>query len=352
MKDKSLIIDKEVNIPVKSKELSGILTKPASGGPHPAIVLLHGSQRTGKEDPYLKFHAENLVQSGFAVLRYDGPGWGGQSSDKTGIETLEDREEEAVLIVKYLQSQPDIQSNKVGLWGISQGGWICQMAAAAYEGVAFIIPVSGPGVTPSEQEVYRVEAQSKEDGFDNDDVIRAVLMRRLLVDIILVKPVYQINNQSDADFLGNGPWNEFMKLVYQSYPIDPTLELKSTIEVLIGIKNKLWAKFLYLEQLLSMLESVPPDDWEIVKAQMRAVAEVDPADFLRKVHCPVLAIFGEFDTLVPVEKSVVLYKKYLKEAGNDNVTIKIFPAADHGIIVNNAFAPGYFETINAWLQMR
>ena len=141
MKNKRIYIEEEVSFTVGTKDPSGILTHPTTEGPFPAIVLLHGSDRSGKEDPYYKLHAENLVQSGFAVLRYDGPGWGGGSSEGPGFETLEYRTEEAITVVKFLQSRSDIQSNAVGLWGISQGGWICQMAAAACEDIAFIIPV-------------------------------------------------------------------------------------------------------------------------------------------------------------------------------------------------------------------
>jgi len=43
------------------------------------------------------------------------------------------------------------------------------------------------------------------------------------------------------------------------------------------------------------------------RAKMRAVIEVNPADFLTNVHCPVLAIFGENDTSIPVDKSVFIY---------------------------------------------
>ncbi|MCK4901017.1 MAG: prolyl oligopeptidase family serine peptidase [Anaerolineales bacterium] len=111
-----------------------------------------------------------------------------------------------------------------------------------------------------------------------------------------------------------------------------------------------WTEFLHLEQqVLPMFESLPPEAWEGAKAQMRAVMDVNPADFLTKVHCPVLAIFGEADTSVPVDKSVALYKQYLSEAGNEAVTIKVFPKAGHTIKVDDEYASGYFETINTWL---
>jgi hypothetical protein len=284
------------------------------------------------------------------VLRYDGPGWGGQSSESPGFETLDYRTEEAIEAVKYLQSRPDIKSNAVGLWGISQGGWICQMAAGTYEGVAFIIPVSGPGVSPAEQEIYRVEAQSKAIGFDEDEVAKAVLIRRLMVDIVLPDPIYQAVNQSEAMRLGKGSWDELVELTYGPDPMDPDTELKKLIEVLDAIKDEPWTEFLYLdEQVLPLLESLPPNAWDVVNAQMGTMMDMNPADFLTKVHVPVLAIFGEEDTMVPVDRSVALYEKYLKEAGNEDVTIKVFPATDHSIQAKGIFAPGYFETMNNWL---
>ena len=175
MKNNQSICDEEIKISVDSNKLNGILTLPPGAGPHPALALLHGADRSGMEVPYYKEHAEILVQAGFAVLRYDGPGWGGPSPEAPGFETLEYRTKEAIAVVKYLQSRPDINPDAVGLWGISQGGWICQMAAAAYDDVAFIIPVSGPGVTPAEQEVYRVEAESKNAGFDKQERVRSRL---------------------------------------------------------------------------------------------------------------------------------------------------------------------------------
>lgn len=342
----------EVRFSVADKELHGILTHPALAGSYPAIVLLHGADRSGKDEPFYKKHAENLVQSGFAVLRYDGPGWGGSSAESPGFETLEYRTEEAITAVKYLQSRTDINAYNIGLWGFSQGGWICQMAAAMYGGVSFIIPVSGPGVTPAEQEVHRVEAESRAAGFDEDEVIKAVLMRRLMADIVLLEPVYQTANQSEAIRLGAGPWDEVMEMVYGRTPIDHTVEHKKAIELLNAIKDEPWTKFLHLEQVLPMFESLPPEAWEMAKVQMRAVMNVNPADFLTKVHCPVLALFGENDTSIPVDKSIALYEKYLHEAGNEDVTIELFPEADHGIQVNGDFAPGYFDTINNWLKRR
>ena len=350
MNNTQSFIDKEVKINLGTNVVNGILTHPPSEGPYPAIILLHGSARTGVDDPYLQLNAESLVKSGFAILRYDGPGWGGKSAQRVGIETLQDRTDEAILIIKYLQSRGDIQSEKIGLWGISQGGWICQMAAASFPDVAFIIPVSGPGVSPAEQEVYRVEAQSRAEGFEEIDITKAILTRRLIVDILLEEPSYQDINQAEAVKLGPGPWDDMLALIESANSMADSRQLDEFIKILNSIRDAPWAKYLYIDQYWKMLESFPIDQWGIIKSQMRTLATMDPGDYLPKVHCPIFAIFGEADKLVPVEKSVQLYEKYLTQAGNDNVRIQVFPKADHGIFVDNYFAPGYFECIGEFLE--
>jgi hypothetical protein len=76
------------------------------------------------------------------------------------------------------------------------------MAAALYDQIAFIVPVSGPGVTPAEQEVYRVEMQSRAMGFSEDEVVKAVLIRRLVVDVFLIEPKYEAVNYDQTKRLG------------------------------------------------------------------------------------------------------------------------------------------------------
>lgn len=346
---KELITNEEVKFTVNGKEFNGILSHPDSKAPYPAMVLLQGSDRSSAGDPYYAEHAGYLVRSGFAVLRYDGTGWGGGTSNDSGFETLEYRTEEAIAAVKYLQSRGDIKSGAVGLWGISQGGWICQMAAASYDGVAFIIPVSGPGVTPAEQEVYRVDAMSKSAGLEDDEIARAVLMRRLMVDAVLNTPMYQEVNEYESDRLGAGAWSEMAELVYGPRPNDVAVEYEKVVGILKRIKDEPWAEFLYPDQVLALLSNMPPQAWGMAKTQMRAVMEVNPARFLTKVHCPVLAIFGEKDTSIPVDKSLTLYKRCLGEAGNKGFTYRVFENASHTIRVGDKFADGYFDLMVAWL---
>jgi pimeloyl-ACP methyl ester carboxylesterase len=81
------------------------------------------------------------------------------------------------------------------------------------------------------------------------------------------------------------------------------------------------------------------------------------------VTVPVLAIWGEKDMFVPVEPSVRHITAALRRAKNEDVTVHIFPGADHGLMVSGGpqpdgsfrfgrLAPGYLDTLIAWTRRK
>jgi len=339
--------NEEISFTCGQNELFGVLTLPNTKKPYPAIILLHGSDRGGVDN--YKHYANELVKSGFAVLTYDSPGIG-KSKGSTVGETYEYRAQEAISAINNLQSRQDIKPAGIGLWGISQGGRICQIAAATSDKVAFIIPVSGPGVTVPEQEIFRVKTQSEAAGFSDINVRKAVLIRRLLVDLIVSEPQYMKINKKEANKFGPGPWDVLINLAYSKDSVDSKNEIETIVNILQEIKEEQWSKYLMIEYILSMMENMNPEMWIYVKKSFEYTMKFDPADYLKKIKVPVLAIFGEKDTSIPVNKSIKLYKKYLKDAKNDDITIKIFPNANHGINVKGKPAPGFYKTMIAWLR--
>ena len=107
--------------------LAGTLTLPDGPGPHPAVLLLHGSgpldrdgntrrQRLALGPPL----AAALAQHGIATLRYDRRGVGATPGDwrATGF-TVTRRDAAAAL--RALTARPDIQAAAVGVVGHSEG---------------------------------------------------------------------------------------------------------------------------------------------------------------------------------------------------------------------------------------
>jgi pimeloyl-ACP methyl ester carboxylesterase len=347
-------MEEQVSFSYGQDELYGILTLPTSKGPYPAVVIISGSvnPNTGVRDGVsAQIHvdlARKMVPNGFAVLRYDPPGVG-QSTGKSGFESLDSRTEESIAALHYLQSRKDIQPERVGLWSDSQGCWVIAMAAAGFpQDVAFTISVSGSGVPVAEQQIYSIEAQSKADGMSESDITKAVLFGRLLLDWQFTTPVYREVNEADARSLGDGPWNGFMALVYEPGGFTLAEGLQAGIGILKSIQDEPWAKFLYLKQLyIPQLESIPPEQVTALKANAGQNLLNDPKKYLTKVRSPVLAFFGEEDVLQPAEKSAALYKQYLTEAGNINYKIVVIPGVGHSSIISTT---AYWETLSDWLD--
>ncbi len=344
--------EETVTFPSGANQLSGVLTLPNIPGPLPAIVLISGSAdesgyRSGVSDGYMTPQAHNMVMAGFAILRYDPPGVGDSTGDSR-FESFDDRTQEALAALNYLQSRKDIRPDRVGLWGISQGGWVIQMAAAENpHDVAFIISVSGSGVSVAEQQVWGVETQSKAAGLSESDVAKAVLLIRLLIDWQLLNPIYQSANESSAAELGDGAWQEFMPLVYTPGKITRYESIQAAIKILELIQDEPWAQALYLRTLwLPNLRNISPEQAADLQGDDSHGLLTDPKDYLPRVTSPMLAFFGEDDQLVPAKKSAELYETYLTQAGNKNFKIVVFPGADHGL---NGATVEYWKTLFEWL---
>ena len=62
---------------------------------------------------------------------------------------------------------------------------------------------------------------------------------------------------------------------------------------------------------------------------MRFFIRFDPSTALRRVSAPVLALFGGRDLQVPEAVNRARLEKALNDAGNRDVTIKVYPEANH-----------------------
>jgi uncharacterized protein len=100
-------------------QLTGMLITPATGGKHPAIVLVHGSGAQKRESmlPWARF----LVRRGMAVLGYDKRGVGGSTGD-WNTSSFDDLAGDVVAAFEYLTTRSDVDHTQIGLLGVSQAG--------------------------------------------------------------------------------------------------------------------------------------------------------------------------------------------------------------------------------------
>jgi len=280
----------------------------------PAVLFVHGSGPAGRNSLWMR--AEDLARHGVVTLVTDKRGYGRSDGDWATI-SFQDRVNDALAAVAYLRQRSEVDPAEVGLWGISQGGWVVPMAAAQSRDVAFIIPVSAAGVSPADQELYRLGWQLRSEGHTEADI--ATILDGWRLDY------HYMRNRQGAAALDSAVRN--IRKRFGTAADD--LPLASAE---IGVND----------------------------VMINLSLDHDPAPLLRQIHVPVLAIWGQNDKFVPVERSVAVFRDNLAAGGDSDVTIKVFPGATHPLHVGEngaslaceksaVLAPGYFATIRDWI---
>lgn len=295
-------LEEEVSYKNSKAEISlaGTLTLPKNGGPFPAVVLITGSGAQDRNEeimnhrPFLVL-ADFLTKNGIAVLRVDDRGVGGSTGnveDSTSVDFAED----VLAGVDFLKNRKEIDPKKIGLIGHSEGGMIAPIVASETEDVAFIVMMAGTGLT-GEEIIY--------------------LQSRLIAQASGVKKEDIEKNLADQ------------QKIFAVVKTDDTTDI---------IREKL--KKMFLDDFNVMSENEKNemgDPEETFNAQIRQVTSrwfryfltYDPTTHLRLVKCPVLAINGEKDLQVPPKENLEAIDKALKEAGNNQVTIKEMSGLNH-----------------------
>ena len=140
-------VDDCISIPSSDVELAASLDLPPGDGPHPVMVVVHGSGEI-ERDQFEGF-ARSWTALGVAVLRYDKRGVGQSTGSFRGVsagnsdEVFDVLAGDVVAVVDYVAARPEIDADRIGLVGASQAGWIMPLAASSSAEVDFIVSISG-----------------------------------------------------------------------------------------------------------------------------------------------------------------------------------------------------------------
>ncbi|MDQ3673525.1 MAG: alpha/beta fold hydrolase [Gemmatimonadota bacterium] len=301
--------------------LRGTLFVPNSRGPHPGVVLLHGSGPQTRES-YISYFADQFARNGIAALIYDKRNIGRTDIpvSQQGAGTFGELADDATAAVRYLRARPDVADpRRIGLWGLSEGAWIAPIAADRLDGIAFLVLVSGGGVTPALQEIYDDEARLRARGFSPAEVARATALLKLANAYV--------RSKSDQD------WTRFQR------------ELAS-------VRDEPW--FADLDPLPITLPRESPA-WD------NPDLDYNPVPLLERLRLPVLMVLGEKDELTPVRQTARLTSSALRKAKNPDYVVREIPGADHQLWVTRAAgdswldqrpAAGWLEEMIAWVSAR
>lgn len=124
-----------VRIPFEGKEIIAYLRTPKAD--RPPVVILSGGVDTWKSD--LDIHVDPMLERGMAVLALDMPGTG-ESAWPLGPHA----EKVYRRAIDYVQSRPDLDGNKIGVYMISFGGYFAVKLALTEPDVKAAVNVGGP----------------------------------------------------------------------------------------------------------------------------------------------------------------------------------------------------------------
>lgn len=304
--------------------LEGTLTYPQEGdGRYPTLVLVSGSGQQNRDEELL-FHkpflvlADYLASRGIAVLRYDDRGVGASTGPLDSADTRLFAED-AEAMFKAVRKNKHVDAKLLGIGGHSEGGAIAPMVAARNKDVRFVVMLAGQGCTGFDVLVQQNEAIYHANGVSEElAAVRGACMRELLV------------------LSAEAPVEDYKAVILRhAEGLDKTqadsIDLK---------KGNAYA-------LRQQMDS----RW------MREFLRLNPAEWLPKVKCPMLALNGGLDCQVVAQPNL----NRIRELTQHRAVCLELPglnhlfqhcttgAPDEYVKIEETFAPEAMEAIADWV---
>jgi len=273
-------------------ELAGTLTLPKKNGVFPAVILISGSGPQNRNEellghkPFLVL-SDYLTKNGIAVLRFDDRGTA-KSSGNFEAATTFDFANDVEFAIEYLQTRKEINKNKIGLIGHSEGGIIAPIIASENRDIAFIVLMAGSSLRGDKLlllQKYKIETQ--------------MAINKELID------------KNQQIFAG----------AYE-FILNENIKKEELSDTLSNYFKSNYGKALPVNQMNSIINQLT-SDW------MVNFMRLDPVMYLKKVTCPILAINGNKDLQVPSKENIEIIENIFKTSKNKNVKTKELKGLNH-----------------------
>ena len=126
-----------VAIPYEGKHLYGNLRKPAGSGKAPIVVMCMGLDSAKEE---MDDYETRFLKRGLATLAFDGPGQGEAEYD---FPICPEYEKPVGAVIDYLETRSDVDTTRIGVWGVSLGGYYAPRAACFEKRIKACVALSG-----------------------------------------------------------------------------------------------------------------------------------------------------------------------------------------------------------------
>ena len=127
-----------VLIPFEGKSLPAILRKPQGVDQPPVVIMISGLDSTKEE---LRSTEQLFLERGMATLAVDGPG---QGESEYELPIRGDWEVVGTAIVDWIESRDDIDADRIGVWGVSLGGYYAPRMVSGEHRIKACAALAGP----------------------------------------------------------------------------------------------------------------------------------------------------------------------------------------------------------------
>lgn len=127
-----------VDIPFENSRLVGVLRRPRGVDASPTVVLIPGLDSTKEE---FRPTEELFLERGLATFSVDGPG---QGEAEYELAIRGDWEVPGAAIVNHVAALPGVDPERIGIWGVSLGGYYAPRVATGDVDVKACVALAGP----------------------------------------------------------------------------------------------------------------------------------------------------------------------------------------------------------------
>jgi pimeloyl-ACP methyl ester carboxylesterase len=152
------LISTDVSFTDGGTTLHGTVLAPSGGTRHAAMVLMGGSDWTTRAK--LAAEATAFADGGLVVLTYDKRTVGYSTTHRDYDALARD----ALAAVAVLRARPDVDPNRVGLFGVSEGGYVAPRAAVMSDSIAFVVTGGALGMNGAQQSAWYWENLLRHEG--------------------------------------------------------------------------------------------------------------------------------------------------------------------------------------------
>jgi pimeloyl-ACP methyl ester carboxylesterase len=292
--------------------LGGTLIVPAAARRAPVVIVTPGDYGTNRNQ--LRLWAHNFVSHGVAAFIFDARG-SGESGGPVNSSSFSDLADDVLAAVDALQSVDVVNPRQIGLFGFSNSTYTVSLAASRSQDVAFLILQSLVGIEGWKQESFRAETQLRVDGFPETVVREGAEFMRLKYEVART---------------GQG-WDRLQAVIAQA-------------------RGERWLSY-----------TSPPDNLPRLRQTYAAIMTYDPVPALATLRIPILALWGEKDTYLPVRESVANFRSAMRAAGNTDHVVEIYSNCSHSLLqtgtgspstggTETSFCPGVWQLEADWLM--